>query len=405
MQALILAAGRGSRLGERNGGTAKCLLEIDRRPLVDHQIEALSGAGAGPIGMVVGYAADEIQEVVGIRAEYIRNPRFGATNSLYSFWLARDWVHGDVVVLNSDVLFAPQILERLLDAPGDAIAFDSGSGERREEMAVQVVEGRLADMSKSLEPASVSGENVGILKLTADTARLLFEKAGERIASGGDREWLGSAVREVARLRPIRAVDVRGLPWAEIDFPADLVRARREVSPAIRRATRRASAPFRIARRVALVLALLVLGGSSYRAWVAPKETVWESVAPEGARSVAVTDGERERPWWLLQEGETATLAISGPTTLRIDARPVFADGSAEEAHFVLRVSVDGKERGWHSVTSEPSGTWKLGEQRVGRRFRLTVDVPAGARTVSTRLSASDMDGCLLRFVQLDTEP
>ena len=122
------------------------------------------------------------EDVVGIRAECLRNPRWSATNSLYSFWLARDWVKGDVVVLNCDVLFSPRVLERLLDAPGDALAYDSGSGDLREQMSVRVEDGLLRDMSKTMSPEQVSGENVGIVKLTAvvndpktHTARFCFQ--------------------------------------------------------------------------------------------------------------------------------------------------------------------------------------------------------------------------------------
>ena len=85
MQALILAAGRGSRLGGHTADVPKCLLEVGRRPLIEHQLGTLADAGVGPVGMVLGYCADEIKGVVGIRAEYILNPRWNTTNSLYSF--------------------------------------------------------------------------------------------------------------------------------------------------------------------------------------------------------------------------------------------------------------------------------------------------------------------------------
>lgn len=75
MQALILAAGRGSRLGESGKDTPKCLLQLDGKRLVEHQLETFAEAGVSPVGMVIGYCADEIREVVGIRAEYVRNPR------------------------------------------------------------------------------------------------------------------------------------------------------------------------------------------------------------------------------------------------------------------------------------------------------------------------------------------
>ena len=403
MQGLILAAGRGSRLGDKNGGTCKCLIEVGRKPLVEHQIEALARCGVGPVGMVVGYGADDVQEMVGIRAEYIRNPRWSVTNSLYSFWLARDWIQGDLVVLNCDVLFSPRIVERLLEVEGDALAYDSSSGERREEMSVKVVDGRLAEMSKTIPTEEVSGENVGILRLTDETVRLILAQAEKLIHAGRETDWLGSAVSEVARTRPIRAVDIHGLPWGEIDFPADLAKVRKTVWPAIRRAERSARAPFRIARMAALALVATLFTFASYRAWLAPQnETVWEeSEAVTGAQAVRITDGKESRKWWLLWEAASATLSVEGPTKLRVNARPLFLDESVERAHFVLEVLIDGRKVGLYSLFQVPSDTWRYERWKVGKRDRLDVEIPTGTHVVTTTLAATDGSGCLLRFALL----
>lgn len=402
MQALILAAGRGSRLGPLGAGP-KCLLEIGRRPIVEHQLETLARCGIGPACLVVGYGADEVRERVGIRAEYVTNPRWSATNSLYSYWLARDWVTDDVIVLNCDVLFAPQLVERLLDVPGDALAYDSSSGERREEMSVRLQDGMLVDMSKSLPPSEVSGENVGMLKLTRDTARALFEKAGELVAAGHEKDWLGAAVRQIAQTRPIRGVDVAGLPWAEIDFPADLDRARKVTWPAIERAARRGRRSFRILRGAALAAAGIALAVASYSAWLAPNEVTWETVAPSGPERVLITNGARHRPCWLLAESQSASIEAEGPGTLRIYARPVF-DTSAATAHYALKISVDGGPAELHPLQGVPSGTWKLGDKAVGKSERLEIDVAAGHHVVAVTLAASDSGRCLLRFAQLDPD-
>ena len=73
MQAVILAGGVGSRLEKVTNGRPKCLAEIGGRPLILHQLEALSDQGVGPVLMVVGYKHEAIREVVGHRVEYIVN--------------------------------------------------------------------------------------------------------------------------------------------------------------------------------------------------------------------------------------------------------------------------------------------------------------------------------------------
>ena len=90
VQALILAAGRGSRLGESAHEIPKCLIEIGGKRLIEHQIDTLADAGVGPVHLVVGYCAEEIREIVGMRADYVVNRRWEQTNSLYSFQLASE---------------------------------------------------------------------------------------------------------------------------------------------------------------------------------------------------------------------------------------------------------------------------------------------------------------------------
>ena len=127
MRAIILAAGVGSRLQALSGGKPKCLVEIGGRPLILHQLEALADHGIGPVLIVAGYKADEVRSVVGDRAEFVVNDRYQETNSLYSLWLAREHVDGPFILLNCDLFFSPEILERLLDAPSNALAYDSTS--------------------------------------------------------------------------------------------------------------------------------------------------------------------------------------------------------------------------------------------------------------------------------------
>lgn len=405
MQALILAAGRGSRLGDRSGGVSKCLLEVGRKPLIEHQIEALAACGVGPVGMVLGFAADEVEEIVGMKAEYIRNPRWSVTNSLYSFWLARDWIKGDFVVLNCDVLFTPRIVERLLELDGDAIAYDSGSGDRREQMSVHAVDGRLADMSKILPDHEVSGENVGILRFTHETGRLLFAKAEDLIAQGREKDWLGAAVRELAKTRPIRAVDIRDLPWCEIDFPADLHKARKTVWPAIRREERSARTPFRVARWAAVVMIATLLGFASYSAWFAPNEAVWESATVSGAEAATITDGQRSREWWFLREGGSASLSSEGSTTLRISTRPMIKDESTGKVNFILEILIDGRKVAWHASSEVSSDTWRHKDRKLGKRDRFDVDIPPGTHEVTVTLSATNSGGCLMHFARLVDDP
>src|SRR5882724_687806 len=122
MKALILAAGRGTRIRSVHGDRPKCLIELspDGSTILDHQIAALVSAGIEKIGIVVGYEREQI--VHHILANYrgdlpefrfINNRAFAETNNIYSFWLARRWLRGDsFVCLNADVALDHRILLR-----------------------------------------------------------------------------------------------------------------------------------------------------------------------------------------------------------------------------------------------------------------------------------------------------
>ena len=406
MQALILAAGRGSRLGNKSEEAPKCLLEVGRRPIIEHQLEALAEAGVGPVGMVLGYSADEIKEVVGIRAEYIMNSRWGQTNSLYSFSLASDWVKGPLLILNSDIVFHPEVLDRLLKVQGDAFAYDSSSGHGREHMKVHLdrgKRGRLVKMSKTLSADEVSGENVGILSLTKDTVDALFEKARKLIEDGGGKNWLGSAVCEIAAERSIQGVDVSDLPWGEIDFSYDLDRVRREVWPAIRK-NRKQSRRRRLARTLAAVVIVFLCGHTLFRLQAPPLESAWDGVDIESIERVAIYSGEQAKRWSLLSENSNAEMHVRGPTRVRIDSRLVRGASDETESPYVLEIMLDGKRIDWFKQNAAVSNSWKHPQWVVSKKHRITLDVPEGHSIIRIRLVASDSGRCLIRVHQEEPE-
>jgi choline kinase len=98
MKALILAAGRGTRIQPAHKDQPKCLIRSSSIgwTILDHQIDGLFSAGIDEIGIVVGYEKDQITRHVYTNYRdcarlfhFIVNPLFATTNNIYSFWLAR----------------------------------------------------------------------------------------------------------------------------------------------------------------------------------------------------------------------------------------------------------------------------------------------------------------------------
>src|SRR5262249_21860859 len=120
MKALILAAGRGTRIQAVHGEHPKCLIQFNNSSttILDQEIESLLGAGVSKIGIVVGYEKEQIMNHVRIRYrdhlrrfQFIVNNRYAETNNIYSLWMAREWIDRDAFIcLNADVVFDSRVL-------------------------------------------------------------------------------------------------------------------------------------------------------------------------------------------------------------------------------------------------------------------------------------------------------
>jgi choline kinase len=237
-RAVILAAGRGSRMGSITKDRPKCLLRVGGHTLLEHQLATLLALGVSKISVVAGYCAGQVRDVVGGRAEIIVNDDWAETNSLYSFWLCRDWCRAgapdeSLLVLNGDVLAHPTIIERVLSSSASSFAYDSASGRDEEHMGVELQRGRLYSMHKDLPEYRVHGENVGILHFAGSAPSLLLQEAAPLLEADGLKLWLASAVERIAQKVPLYGIDISPLPWREIDFPEDLRVARSTTWPAI----------------------------------------------------------------------------------------------------------------------------------------------------------------------------
>ena len=237
MKAIILAAGKGTRL---NGVDLKpkCLFEIGGETLLDRQITTLRELKLNDIVIVLGFEADRIRRRYEHLASFVLNSRFEETSSMYSLWLAREHLLDGFVVLNCDVLFHPQLLERLLSSPfDDALLIDLVDKNNNhlgdEEMKVKVSDGLVIDIRKDMDPLDADGENVGIVKFSADGARRLVEEMDTLISHGQLKDWAPRAFREFALRFPLHAISTEDYPWIEIDFPEDYRKAKEEVFPQI----------------------------------------------------------------------------------------------------------------------------------------------------------------------------
>jgi histidinol-phosphate/aromatic aminotransferase/cobyric acid decarboxylase-like protein/GTP:adenosylcobinamide-phosphate guanylyltransferase len=124
MQAIILAAGMGKRLGEYTKNNTKCMVEVNGVKLIDRVINQLAKLNLNRLVLVVGYEGQKLKDYIGhrydnvLKIEYVDNPIYDKTNNIYSLALAKDKLcEDDTLLLESDLIFEDSMLQMLVDDP------------------------------------------------------------------------------------------------------------------------------------------------------------------------------------------------------------------------------------------------------------------------------------------------
>jgi choline kinase len=236
--AVILAAGRGIRLGPLGRMIPKGFLELDgyRQPIVVQSIERLRARGIRRIVVVTGHLRtfyDELSACTAGLVTTVHNPHFAESGSWSSLACARELLGGeDFLLLESDLVYEARALDAALASPHADVVVVSGPTGSGDEVYVAAAGERIVAISKdpALRGGSV-GELVGISKLSGRLfGRLLEQSDGDPGA-----EYETGALARIAPHEPVSYTLLPDLVWAEIDTPADFERVRRLVYPRLRR--------------------------------------------------------------------------------------------------------------------------------------------------------------------------
>ena len=237
MKAIILAAGRGERLGDAAAGRPKCLLRFGEKTLLQRHIEILNRQAIDRIIIVTGYRHEQIETALAqIKS---RTPVQTAVNpdyelgSIVSLHCAREFLADgtDTVLMDADVLYDPDILGRLFDTQSGNCFLLDRDFEPGDEPVKLCVSGAVPVEFRKIPDRAISwdyqGESVGFFRFDAAMSARLAGKAGEYLHTGRSREPYEEAIRDLLRETPelFRFEDITGRAWIEIDFPADVALA------------------------------------------------------------------------------------------------------------------------------------------------------------------------------------
>ncbi|HEX8626215.1 MAG TPA: phosphocholine cytidylyltransferase family protein [Allosphingosinicella sp.] len=231
-KAIILSAGKGSRLLPLTAERPKCLIDLNGRSLLEWQLDALQGAGVADIVVVTGFAEETVAEVAarrtGVRTLF--NPFYHVADNLGSVWMARAELDRDTLLLNGDTLISPRLLERVLEAEAGPIAVtvDEKASYDADDMKVLREGDRLLRIGKALEAGQYNAESIGLLAFRGAGPRLFVDRVETMMRRpDGTRRWYLRAIDEMAQSgADVRAVPIVGEAWQEVDFPEDVEAAK-----------------------------------------------------------------------------------------------------------------------------------------------------------------------------------
>ncbi len=238
--AVILAAGRGTRLAGHVQDYPKGFLRLGEKSIIEESIDRLVDAGIEDVIIVTGHCAWHYNELAKRRTGLVRvvhNERYADSGSMYSLWCARDLVQKPFLLLESDLVYEPLALQCLLDEPAADAVLLSGPTHAGDEVYVEVHDGCLRDMSKQAAALgkSPAGELVGISKISVELFRLMCAIAGRAFATTLRVDYETDCLVAAGRERAIACPVVADLVWGEIDDPSHLARVQGTVYPEILR--------------------------------------------------------------------------------------------------------------------------------------------------------------------------
>lgn len=229
MRAVIISAGRGTRLLPLTLERPKCLVEVDGRAILDRQLDALAAAGVARAVVVGGYRVDQIAAHLRrarppVAVELVLNPFWNVASSIGSVWAARARLAEPFILLNGDTLFSAELLAHACRAkrPGVSLLVEPLAAPEPDDMLVRAADGRVLDVAKDLAGATHRSLGAVLSSGGPDYARALEAVIG---AEAGTQAYHHAVVARLARDGVVHALPaLADAPWREIDRAEDIAR-------------------------------------------------------------------------------------------------------------------------------------------------------------------------------------
>lgn len=241
MQALILAAGMGKRLGKYTSDNTKCMLNINGKTLIERAIEALLDAGINKLILVIGYKGSNVEKyllhecknpkIKNMELIFINNPIYDKTNNIYSLFLAVDELaKEDTILLESDLIYDPKLIKRIVKSPSKNLVSVAKYQQWMDGTVVKLGENN--SVLEFIEKKNFNYNEINSYYKTVNIYKFSKEFINKEfipflnayIQSYGENEYYELVLKIIAHISrsSLKALDVSDLSWYEIDDSQDL---------------------------------------------------------------------------------------------------------------------------------------------------------------------------------------
>lgn len=223
MKALILAAGRGTRISRYLSGNPKCTVDIGGVKLIQYTVSMLQKKGMREIALVLGYRQEVIREALReYEVTYYYNPFYDVTNSIASCWFARDFLDGDdLFIMNGDVFLEEGLIDRVLSCRTSPVLFADNRRKEDADYKFYYEKNILLKYGKELTGADITGEYVGAAHLAREFLPTFRRQLEEMISRQEHSVWWENVLYALTDRMPIYVEEVGDLFWAEVDYVED----------------------------------------------------------------------------------------------------------------------------------------------------------------------------------------
>jgi len=228
MKAILLAAGRGTRLKPLTIEKPKCLINIGKKTIIERQILLLKKIGIKDILVITGYQSKMIEDQLGNQVRYKHYKDYNKTNNLNTLWSARNELTGEIICLFTDLLFEYLLLEKIVYSEGDICLAVNTKKILEGTMRVRIKDSKIVGVGSHIPVSEGSGNFLGIAKFSTSGTSMLLEQM-KKMVTGHQNDYYTIAIDTLAKMKKnIDYVDVSNFAWREVDTKEDLILAQKE---------------------------------------------------------------------------------------------------------------------------------------------------------------------------------